>query len=57
MSSKDRIARDLYNILEDVDCLENCPLREVCEVVEDESHNSNVCRILDTERIGSAENE
>jgi hypothetical protein len=50
MNNKNRIAKELYNALEDADCFENCPLKEVCDLVESESNNNNICRILESER-------
>lgn len=49
MNNKAHLAGILYDILHIQDCNE-CPLQEVCELVEEESHNNNICRILESKR-------
>jgi hypothetical protein len=45
MDNKTRITKDLYNILEDIDC-NDCPLQYVCE---DEQGSLSICTIFNND--------
>lgn len=46
--NKKEIAGNLKYALEGVDCFENCPLKDVCDLAE-EDEQGTICRILDNE--------
>jgi hypothetical protein len=43
MNTKARTAKDLYNVLEDIDC-DECPLQTACDLLMlNDKNNINIC--------------
>ena len=49
--NKTEIAKKIHSMLDDVNCEKECPLKEVCDLVCNESHNNTICKILDLEKV------